>query len=187
MKDIIVIDNVIGQEYQNIVEHDVVNLPWFYNRDIALDYASEQENPTIGFAHMLFNNGRSMSEKFQFLFPILLQGCSQSNRQFTNLLRAGAFMHVPNQPHNKYDGVHVNLDNPHWVGLYYVNDSDGDTVFFNETTMNYGSMDRVERTYTELTRVSPKKGRMVLFDGARYHSSTSPTSKIRCILTFDFI
>jgi hypothetical protein len=54
--------------------------------------------------------------------------------------------------------------------LYYVNESDGDTIFYNEfyTGEPVGLV-------TEQQRVSPKKGRAVIFDSNQIHSGSCPS------------
>ena len=55
---------------------------------------------------------------------------------------------------------------PGEIFLYYANESDGDTFFFNE---NFGA-----KEYTVLKRSSPKKGKGVLFDNSIVHASSPP-------------
>ena len=52
------------------------------------------------------------------------------------------------------------------IFLYYVDDSDGDTFFFNE---KFGASE-----YTVMNRYSPKKGKGVLFDNSIVHASSPP-------------
>ena len=69
----------------------------------------------------------------------------------------------------------------HLAAVYYVNDSDGDTIIYNEikTYQNNKLSTRV--------RVSPKKGRMVLFNGMHLHTSEYPyTNDMRAIINFNF-
>ena len=51
------------------------------------------------------------------------------------------------------------------------NDSDGDTVFFEKEKV--------------IKKVTPKKGRIVLFDGETLHSGGFPTDNPRCIVNFN--
>lgn len=82
-----------------------------------------------------------------------------------------------------YHTPHVDYDSDHRVFLYYINDSDGDTVFFNERLS-----DQVPTLFTEDIRVNPVAGRAVVFDGDIYHASSSPIhSEFRCILNIDFL
>jgi hypothetical protein len=186
MFDFLVIDDVISKKYQDIIEQATLKWPWFYQPNIATGKYF-RENATIGFCHSLFSDGKPLNENFPSLFPILLEGCEKSNIDFNQLLRVQSFMHVPHQPHRKYDGPHINIPDPHIVGLYYVNDSEGDTVLFDQTwnDVPYGHLTD-ESVLTEYKRITPKKGRMLFFNGHRWHTSTSPTNKIRTIITFDF-
>jgi hypothetical protein len=44
-----------------------------------------------------------------------------------------------------------------------------------------------EGRFTELARISPKKGRMVFFDGKHYHASMHPLENPqRIVVTFNF-
>ena len=59
---------------------------------------------------------------------------------------------------------HIDFYFPHKVLLYYVHDTDGDTIFY----------DKFNNEYKEIYRVTPKKGSAVVFDGSIYHASTTP-------------
>ena len=72
-------------------------------------------------------------------------------------------------PHNP----HTDNENPHIVGLYYPNDSDGDTFFFDDD-LNVIHKEPVER------------GKMIVFDGKWKHSSSSPTKNIRFSLNINY-
>lgn len=69
---------------------------------------------------------------------------------------------------------HINQKTPHLVFLYYVNDSDGNTILYDDRK-------NIKK------EISPKRGRILLFDGKTYHSSSSPTKNVRCIITSDLI
>ena len=68
---------------------------------------------------------------------------------------------------------HIDYPDPHIVMLYYVNDSSGPTTFYN-------------KKFKVKKEVMPKKGRIIMFDGSTYHSSTPPiTNDYRCVINFD--
>ena len=77
------------------------------------------------------------------------------------------------------DTPHIDLDEgeEHIVVLYYVIDSDGDTVIYNERKKSL--------TYTEKQRVTPKQGRVVIFEGGQYHTAAQPTKGTRCIVNYN--
>lgn len=86
---------------------------------------------------------------------------------------------VPHIPEDGHYMPHKDIDNtPHIVALYYVNDCDGDTVFFEE----------VGGQLREMMRVSPRANTMVCFDGNIYHAAEPPRkSPLRIVINTDYI
>ena len=85
-------------------------------------------------------------------------------------------------PENHYNVVHQDSDISSVSMIYYVNDSDGDTWLFNEFFE-----EGVLPNLTLAKRVSPKKNRLLVFDGRRYHASSNPrSSRDRIIINFVF-
>ena len=112
---------------------------------------------------------------FEYLCLNTLYSASMKvNLIVKNVIQGRAFMHMPN-PNPGLDDIHTDMPFNHWVFLYYVNDSDGDTVFFK---------DDLE---TEITRVTPKKGRGIFFNGLINHCSTRPFKSHRCIFNYGFL
>ena len=98
------------------------------------------------------------------------------------LLRAKVNLTSPYPPKMNYEHQvpHVDLeyDNgdpvDHKVLLYYINDSDGPTYFFDE---NYEVTDTLE----------PMQGMGVYFDGSKIHAASNPVkSPFRFVLNIDF-
>jgi hypothetical protein len=87
---------------------------------------------------------------------------------------------------NEYHSPHIDTDVPHMVFLYYVNDSDGDTYFFDRFYIPDLKVNTQSLVVSQ--RVSPKQGRGILFNGHQYHASSSPVdSNLRCVINFCFI
>ena len=84
------------------------------------------------------------------------------------------------------------IDNPqnhHYVGLYYLNDTDGATKIWKQTHKKWG--ERAEYFTVEdcelMEEISPKVNRMVIFDGSHYHSSMLPTkTQLRYVINYNF-
>ena len=69
---------------------------------------------------------------------------------------------------------HRDFDNPGCVYIYYVNDSDGDTIVYDEE----GNVEAM---------VTPKAGHMVRMDSRQYHSSTTPVrTERRFVINLNF-
>jgi hypothetical protein len=88
----------------------------------------------------------------------------------------GANEHTYGMPHTDFPNVPNNI-----TALYYINDSDGDTVIFNELQGHRGQL-------TEKARVSPKQGRLVVFKGNMIHAGNNPrTNEPRLVANINFI
>jgi hypothetical protein len=94
--------------------------------------------------------------------------------KFNMLLKKGG-------PSAGYNTPHIDVPDPNYKSLvYYVIDSDGDTVIFNER------FDRKE-ALTVRKRVSPARGKAVVFDSNTWHASSNPRAHSnRIVLNFCF-
>lgn len=87
---------------------------------------------------------------------------------------------------NHYHSPHIDVNIPHLVLLYYVNNSDGDTIFFDKTYSSENVINKNDLMIQD--RISPLQGRAILFNGLKYHASSSPiNSDMRCVINFCFI
>ena len=83
------------------------------------------------------------------------------------------------------DSPHVDLQTPHLVFLYYVLDSDGDTVIYKNKTD--GSTRPFFDELEVLQKITPKQGSVVVFDGLHWHTAEQPRKNVRCIINNDII
>ena len=74
---------------------------------------------------------------------------------------------------------HTLIQMKHFVMLYYVCDSDGDTIIYNEKVES--------EKYTVKESVTPKQGRVVLFDGGLFHTAEQPISNTRCVVNYNLV
>ena len=151
-----------------------------------------QKRPAMShnfFAKFMTNRGSRISNKvseFHDLFvPLISQSCSRLmsvlNTEINqiNIIQGRSFLQFPlNLKNYDVDTPHIDLSTiDHFVMLYYVCDSDGDTIIYNERVPS--------DQYTIKKRVSPKQGRVVLFDGGLYHTAEQPLNNNRCIVNYD--
>ena len=99
-------------------------------------------------------------------------------RDRVNAILGRSFFQLPtNIKREDVDTPHTDIPVDHFVMLYYVCDSDGDTIIYNEQVKS--------NNYTIQKRVTPKQGRVVLFDGSYYHTAEQPLNSIRCVVNYD--
>ena len=79
---------------------------------------------------------------------------------------------------------HCDINKGGWTAIYYVNDSDGDTVIFNEKT-HHPLLNGEELSIKK--RVKNKKGRFVMFNQDYLHAGMPPIdSAYRVVINFNF-
>jgi len=191
--DLLQIDDVIPRPYQDQLEAEISALGWFFHPESArpgLDFSGHYG----GFHHMAFDAASAApvsSAINAMLIPLLFVSCEKAGLRFTDLIRVRLGLFPKDSLEVPHHNPHVDFYEPHTVGLYYVNDSDGDTVVFNQTTEQVSLQQSViianAGQFTTLARIAPKKGRMVFFDGRHYHASMHPIrSSHRIVVTFNF-
>lgn len=190
------IDDVITKLYQDQIEAETSSdkMAWFFTRESARKVAVDTAYG--GFSHVAyrFNNetATSPSPLTALLLPLLYTFCDKAGIPFKSLLRIRLGLFTQNVAGGPYHNPHVDFYLPHYNALYYVNDSDGDTFIFNET-YDEVSLERSveytrERKFTIARRISPRRGRMIGFDGRHYHASMHPTqSSHRIAIAFSFV
>lgn len=148
-------------------------------------YDDARFEESFGFSHLLFPNADSNSPSPWWQYPKLLFEAFLNKQRLlpTQLIRVKANMLLRSAPPGgaKPFEPHVDLPTPHWVMIYYVNDSDGDTVILDKT---YPDREHANVLHT----VGPKKGRAILFDGRHYHCGTRPSRhNTRVVFNYDFL
>ena len=186
---IIVIDDFISLDYQEKIKQELLGLendfPWYYTEDVttAGDFDS-QYRPALNHYYVNFDDDdiSEVESVYHHLFtPLLSKACQYLKIPETEVIQGRSFLQFPlkNIDTSVVDTPHIDLDegDEHVVVLYYVVDSDGDTIIYNERTESL--------TYTEKQRVTPKQGRVVIFEGGQYHTAQQPSNGTRCIVNYN--
>jgi hypothetical protein len=189
------IDDVIPRLYQDQIEAEATSdrMAWFFSRESARRVQTTESYG--GFSHVAyrFNEpNQAPSPLTALLLPLLYSYCDKAGVPFKTLLRIRLGLFTQNVAGGPYHNPHVDFYLPHYNALYYVNDSDGDTFVFNETYDDVSLERSVEytrdRKFTIAAKASPKKGRMIGFDGKHYHASMHPKeSSHRIAIAFSFV
>lgn len=167
-----VIDDYLDKSYATFLEDKIAShdQQWFYMSDSTSKSLPSNKietgiEPTFSFAYNVcsYNNGLVESPYANYVLPFIHK--LLDDFQSPNLLRCRLDMTVYN-PNGHRHMPHTDLQVPNLTCIYYVNDSDGDTLIFNER--------RESSEYTIAKSVTPKKNRMVVFDGDLYHTGHSP-------------
>jgi hypothetical protein len=194
MIDFFVIDDVIPNKFQNEIEKVLGDkFPWYHkNEAVYFDVKnknipkSDNAKATPFFVHNFSTEEGVVSEFYNFIYPMLYFVEEKFNIDIKSIIRSKANLLMQRTGYTKEDHSFPHVDQlvPHMVLLYYVNDSDGDTIFFDK---KYDATKVTSEVELEVAhRVSPKKGRAILFNGLLYHASSNPIdSDKRIVLNFN--
>ena len=193
--EIVVIDDIIDQEYQDGIKGILLGddyfkgrpFPWFYTEDVTgAGDKDSQHRAALGHEYVYLDcnddpNGKVISHFHNMFLPMLKEVVRRTGlkQEETGILQGRSFLQLPrNIQREDVDTPHIDLyDRKHLVALYYVCDSDGDTIIYNER----GKSEK----YTIKQRVTPKQGRMVVFDGTLYHTAEQPLHSTRCVVNYN--
>jgi len=121
------------------------------------------------------------------MMDLLNAACNKINFKRKDCLQGRSFLQLPlNLKDRSLDAPHIDADRDHLVILYYVNDSDGDTVIYKNKFTGYNEIPKFNEL-EELKRVTPKAGRVVMFNGRHYHTAQQPEHNVRCIINYNVI
>ena len=188
MFDTVVVDNLLNHKDQSYL-HDMImhHCEFKFLNDVSGN--NDQPFPSHGFVHV---TKHPEFVKPTIIYDVLVGMFKERLQQFVpeykEIYYNRIFLQLPLAKHFKkeHNGVHVDLPPhlPHVACVYYVNDSDGDTIIYEQTINDVpGGSQNVQ--LTEHKRVTPRRGRAVFFDGSRYHCSSQPTLNYRTIINFD--
>ena len=184
---IYVFDDIIEKDYQNKIKNILIgesryndeDFPWYYIDDVTA--SGEYENQKRGaFVHDYVHYEYGIESDFHYLFLDLIKAsCSKLKIKEVDALQGRSFLQLPtNIKREDVDSPHVDMQFKHFVMLYYVCDSDGDTIIYNEEKIS-------EKGFTVQRKVTPKQGRVVLFNGSLYHTAEQPNYNKRCVVNYD--
>ena len=137
-----------------------------------------------GLAHLLVGEDHGVlhtSEYHNLFIPVYSAMEESFNFKITEILRTRLGRTV-NIGTSGYANPHVDFTFPHLTMLWYLNDSDGDTVIYNEKFSEENN-----NKLTVKMKNTPKKNQALLFNGLHFHSSGIPSKSLdRIVLNVNF-
>lgn len=189
---IIVIDDFFPEEYFEEISCFFKNLKWdfyidccFIEKEINFNYFDDDLNSNF-VAHLV---DESLEKYKKFLKKTSLKHnicIDDISRGFLNVFFT--------RKESRITSPHINLEDNHIVSLLYMNDTDGETIFFDQTKneipfqeqKKYRKKLSDKYQFTIRKKIKPQKNRMVFFDGSIYHAPEIPTQNTRFTVTTEF-
>jgi hypothetical protein len=184
-------DTLVSDYCQKIIDSIILgnNFPWYYQ-----DYSTSTKFPFFG--HTLIprssddlTTAEPVSTYYDFFYDIFETACIVHRLNLDRVLRAciNLSTHYPNFP---YSDPHVDHMFPHLTMLIYLNDCTGNTVVFKEQTdgtISQHPLETVDETMTIEAEITPKKGKIAIFDGLNFHTNrfcAESERRVVCVFTF---
>ncbi|MEM7494142.1 MAG: 2OG-Fe(II) oxygenase [Pseudomonadota bacterium] len=165
----LILENFMPKPMEDEIETVLFSprMPWVYYPNTNTTDHDTQSGDSPQFVHGFIQDGRTASQ-YATIPQAILQRLGLTNDM---IIRAKANI-MGRELEPITNPKHIDDAASHYVMIYYVNSADGDTVLYKDD---------------EITdRISPKKGRAVIFDGHIEHASTTPVqSRYRCILNYN--
>jgi len=177
-----IIDDFIPIQWQEDIKRTLQDssFPWYYTSDVT--YHEDNTNPAM--YHLFRVENQNTSPFFSYISPMTYL----TDLKIRDIVQARSFLQFPLATQSKVDKLHVDLPYKHTVLLYYVFDSDGDTIIVDKKLENQTIENNLyPDDFKLLERITPKQGRAVIFDGEYYHTAEQPKSDMRCIINFDLV
>ncbi len=177
MKDVIIIDHAVPTNIQDSLKSIALGekVTWYRQNRATYNENTPQIFPVTPdshdaqqFTHSIYELTQPSSPLFATLVPVI-SAIPYTIKQLIRIkMNLCVYSHT-DKP-NSHGMPHVDfteISEPLVTAIYYVNDSTGDTVIFDQ---RYGQ----KAPLTIKTRVTPKKGRLVVFDGSLLHAGNTP-------------
>jgi hypothetical protein len=181
-----IIDDFIKPRLQDEIENVLLNgnFPYYYlkesvnKNECGFGDTMEDDNTLEipQFYHMVVTDGRVNSEHHTVV--------SSVSSKLIDIVDVDCFISrckinlntMDTRFKDKYHTPHIdNAYEEQITAIYYVNDSDGDTIFFD----NAGNI---------TDRITPKKGRLVWWKGRVFHAKSSPVETTqRVVINFNLL
>ena len=184
--EVFVFDDIINLTYQTKIKelimnkgsYNNLNFPWYVIKDISCSEEYEDQGGRFVFIHNFAVEEGISSQFHPFFLKLIQNSCKKINLKKVEIHQGSSILELPSFEKDFIDDPYASVKNSVSM-IYFVTDSDGDVIIYNEKEKS--------KSYTIKKKISPKQGRVILFDGELYHVDEEPNESLRCTVNYDFI
>ena len=190
---VFVVDDILTKKQQEDLKRILLSsqFPWHFIPDVT---AGAGGDGRPAFKNQLIYDGKvNVGGKALSLLQQLIDNSLSKLYEELNvkanyeLFRIVTILQMPlaNLGGSRRDAHHIDFKKKHLNILYYVFDADGDTVIF-ENMYHPNDIKFPEPNELKVKKkVTPKQGRVVIFDGYHWHTGTQPKKGMRCVININ--
>lgn len=176
-EDVTIIDQAVPTSIQDLLENIALGdkISWLRNTGATYNEGIPQIFPVTPdsfdvqqFVHLIYEIKQPTSQLFHTILPVIT-AIPYTIKQL-HRIKMNMCVYAQTDNPNAHGMPHVDFaetKEPLMSAIYYVNDSTGDTLIFDQ---RFGQ----KAPLTVKTRVTPKKGRLLVFDGGLLHAGNTP-------------
>jgi hypothetical protein len=192
-----IVENLLPIGWQQGLQHTVKDLQWIHQRGTS--YKVEEATFVQGMDIFIDDNtfdspqfvsyiidSKQTNPIFPYIRPILYMVEDKIGKKIIRINRIKINHQLPivGFTSDNYNIPHVDEPDTNLISaIYYINDSDGDTVLFNE----HYSPNKDIKKLTVACRITPEAGKIVVFPSTQMHASSNPiNTPSRYVINFVF-
>jgi hypothetical protein len=191
-----IVENFLNVKYQDFLENLIVeqNLPLYYNPNtiyLGKNHLLENEESKLAylidsntkdtsqFTHNFIQNENIISDHWIQFLPItyfFMAKCGIGANMILKRAKLNFQLKDNSLTENQYNVPHIDQFEKGITGIYYVNDCDGSTVFFDKS-------DKPKI----IQEIQAKKGTFIYFDSNIYHAGKpAKQSEYKSVINFNW-
>lgn len=167
-----VLPNLLKEELCTLLMGNTI--PWFWN-ETSTSSEDNTEEDTFQFVHLFYKDDKRCSDGYNLVLPVLWFFEKETNIKIKSIVRIKANLNTryTMSDKDKLDAIHKDSPNEKFLSIiYYVNDSDGDTLIYDEE----GKVAH---------NITPQANSLVYFKSNTDHAGIFPViNKKRVIINF---
>jgi len=176
------VENVVGKSQFDAMQETILSnrFAWYFLPDTTYGSGVSTDSSKHGFRHQLIFNNENKSGMSDLFVPLawiasdcLGKKCLSVYSMHANLME-NYNKELEPLPHIDRDTCDKDALANCWTAIFYINDSSGDTLFFNDTANEI------------IYRHKPMENTMIIFPSGTFHSASLPsTNPFRCVININ--
>lgn len=168
-----IIENFLPPSLLKNVKSEILgdNFSWYFNDSIAYDDTSKNN---FQFTHTFYKDQKQQSNWYALVHSFLYVVELKFQKNLKGIVRIKANLNPQNPLIDPLNNIHQDMPDGNFMTLlYYVNDSDGDTLMFDQDKK------------TIINRITPEENKAIWFESKNWHCSSPPVkNKRRVVINF---
>ena len=187
-----VFDDFVSPTYQDVIEQLLSSpeIPWSWQNSMDYKVGDKRGGGYPQFTVNVFEDGKVFDTSLYHTMIGLMSKVVDDILPDYRPVRIRGILQTPIKDDIVHFPPHTDTtDSGGFSAIYYVTDATGDTYLFQERDINDEIRigNRFEHQWSPVDKVSPKKGRLIVFPSNYYHAGSPTKDERRVLINFNFM